>query len=449
MGFDLGGILKVLDFPGTVIGAGCDLLGLPPAVGNAVKVGVGVCSGDLLMVADGAVNLSSQLHQFQAGQTSYSPSGGQFGGCMGYAPSYPPVGGGYGAYGAGMPLNEQPYRQQEFQAVATLAQHFGEADSAGSFFHMHDGKVQFNDLAALSHDAYTPPDLKSAARFFLDNPGAWAQIARSQTGPFSSPFASPSDIQVAIRDLSQGSGMSCNSANPYPTCAPSYSGPCFAPPPQFGGYPPPGFGGGPGSGSFFPPLSGGYGSPFGGGFGGAYGSSYGGGLGGGYRSPFGGGFGGAYGSPCGGGFGGPLGGPAYDYGQMSPPGGDGRGFMGPGNVVPTFGGGALGDIMNNPGMSIEDKLEAVLTQMQDQTDRDLLSSTSALSKDNSKLAALSANPTDQSSQQQRAEIQNDQQMLQFNIQKLQDKRKNLFDMMTNTAAKYNEMSMLAIQNMSR
>jgi hypothetical protein len=358
MGFDIGSVLSVIDLPGTLIGGACQALGMSPATSNVIKTGLGVMSGDLLMAADGAVNLGKNIQC--AAQTSYFSPVGCAPPC-GYAPTCmvppPPLGcaspmGGYG-YGMGM----RGFEQQELWSVNTLANHFPQAERGGYGLGFPDGRITMSDLRSLSSSPWAPPDLRQASQFFVNNPGAWMQVARSPSLS-GQPSATPMDLQRASMGLtSQLYGPGC-------------CGPVLVGPPAPGGYPV-------GPAPMMPPV----------------------GIN-------------------------PLGSPYPPTGL--PPMGMGFGGMG---MSP------LGSIMNMPGMSMEARIMAILQQVENQQDQQLMNTASQLQQSGQQSGGYSTT--------------SDQQMLNLQLQNLMEARKNTFDTMSDIQQKFSDMSSLAIQNMGR
>ena len=96
-------------------------------------------------------------------------------------------------------------------------------------------------------------------------------------------------------------------------------------------------------------------------------------------------------------------------------------------------------ILDDPTLSHEDKIQLMLQQMSDGLDADIVDTLSA--QDSAK--------TGGTSQSDQVKAQKDSEQLQLKLQKLMERRKQMFDLMTNMSEKFNEMSKAAIQNMAR
>src|SRR6516225_418523 len=93
-----GGRMGFLDFIGDALGAltspftavldaGTKLLGLPPAIGDALKIAVGVATGDVVTLMQGSTQLMKDLAASSA-ETEYAPRADEaYGGADGWAPA--------------------------------------------------------------------------------------------------------------------------------------------------------------------------------------------------------------------------------------------------------------------------------------------------------------------------------------------------------------------------
>ena len=97
------------------------------------------------------------------------------------------------------------------------------------------------------------------------------------------------------------------------------------------------------------------------------------------------------------------------------------------------------EILDDPSLSLEDKIQLMLQQISDGLDKDILDTLSA--QDSAKASG--------SGQADQVKAQKDSEQLQLKLQKLIERRKQMFDLMTNMSEKFNEMSKAAIQNMAR
>ena len=108
--------------------------------------------------------------------------------------------------------------------------------------------------------------------------------------------------------------------------------------------------------------------------------------------------------------------------------------------------GSVSDIINNPHMSMEEKLQALLTLITRDTDDeilDVMKEMSSVREERSKLG------TDEKSRTRGAKLETTMEQLNLRLQKLMEKRKQMFDLMSNISSKFNEMAKQAIQNLGR
>jgi hypothetical protein len=108
--------------------------------------------------------------------------------------------------------------------------------------------------------------------------------------------------------------------------------------------------------------------------------------------------------------------------------------------------GSVSDIINNPNMSMEEKLQAILTIITRDTDDEILGVMQEMSSVRDERAGLG---TDAKSQARAAKLETTMEQLNLRLQKLMEKRKQMFDLMSNISSKFNEMAKQAIQNMGR
>jgi hypothetical protein len=108
--------------------------------------------------------------------------------------------------------------------------------------------------------------------------------------------------------------------------------------------------------------------------------------------------------------------------------------------------GSVSDIINNPNMSLEEKLQAILTLITRDTDDEILEVMQEMSSARSERAGLG---TDEKSRAREAKLETTMEQLNLRLQKLMEKRKQMFDLMSNISSKFNEMAKQAIQNLGR
>jgi hypothetical protein len=118
---------------------------------------------------------------------------------------------------------------------------------------------------------------------------------------------------------------------------------------------------------------------------------------------------------------------------------------------PSKSGGASGDIgsqitqiLGDPSMSIEEKIEAVLMLIEQDLDNQIGDTMQQMADGQSKAAGN--DPKDKAAAEK---SQNGQEQLNQKLQQLMERRKSMFDLMSNIDSKFNEMSSLAIQNLGK
>jgi len=193
----IGDALGAITAPFTaVIDAGTKLLGLPPVIGDALKIAVGVASGDFVTLMQGSTQLLKDLAG-SAAETEYAPSQDEaYGGTDGWAPTASLVAEGTHddstavdaaadgdddlaptALGAGA---EDP---EERQALDALARNFDAMNRDGGTFGLSADRVlSERELRVAAEDPDAPLDLKRAARYVLDHPDLLDRLSRSRDG---------------------------------------------------------------------------------------------------------------------------------------------------------------------------------------------------------------------------------------------------------------------------
>ncbi len=129
-------------------------------------------------------------------------------------------------------------------------------------------------------------------------------------------------------------------------------------------------------------------------------------------------------------------------GSRPPPPPVASGAEGPQTSGKTQGTGKFDSIINDPNLSMEDKIMMILSQIMDEVDDEILETMGQLDKDQAK-AAKEKDPNKKAAGDSAAK------KTELHLQNLMEKRKRMFDLMTNVSAKFNEMAKAAIQNMAR
>lgn len=107
-------------------------------------------------------------------------------------------------------------------------------------------------------------------------------------------------------------------------------------------------------------------------------------------------------------------------------------------------GGKVRDIINNPHLSIEEKLQAILMALTENVDGEMLKVMDDLAAAQDKQAGLSNTPENQKAI---TDAKRSVEMLNLRLQNLMEKRKAMFDLMSNMSTKFNEMAKTAINNL--
>lgn len=328
-------------------------LGLPPVVTDAVKAAVGACTGNVVLLADGATGVAAALAHAAPAFTEYVPYGGAAAACAGYARPPPSHGGCGPGYAGGVPHGAGEYggavgggsrgappdgQLGELErALLTLQAHFDTFDTAAGIG-WRDGLVGREDLQAIARSGGASPELRRAAGFLLSHPEYLNRLDTAAGVGFVDGRVGRDDVRAA---LAQVRAERC--ATPAP------SAPCPPPSPGAGG-----------------------------------------------------------------------------------------GCWGPG------GAGGIRDILNDPSLSIEEKLQLVLARLMEGTDDQILSTMDELAQAQARKAGLASDDKEGLAQAQRGE-----ELINMRLQKLIERRKQMFELMSNLSEKFNEMAKTAIQNLAR
>ena len=248
--------------------------------------------------------------------------------------------------------------QEKLKAFQTLHDEFGNALGEDGFFGSMDHKIDLDTLKDIANDSDASPELKRAARYVVDHPEAYAEIARTGNE------ISQGDLQIAIEDTQKKLGRVSNTG---------------VVPPSYGG---------------------------------EYGSS---------TSPVGSASSGSSTSSSG-----------MSADMQSE-------MQGLSNQIT--------DILNNPNMSIEEKIMEILMLLQQKNDLDLNQAMGDLNQVQGERNSIDRKGDD--AQSQLDKNSQDSSRVQFQIQQLMDKRKQLSELMSNIEASFNEMAKTAIQNVAR
>lgn len=111
----------------------------------------------------------------------------------------------------------------------------------------------------------------------------------------------------------------------------------------------------------------------------------------------------------------------------------------------------LDSILNAPGLSIEEKLRRVLMALTQRTDDELLEVMRELDEGSRANAAVTAKGASATAEDKAAmeRQRTDQQFLQMRLQELVERRKAMFELMSNLSASFHAMARTAIGNLGR
>lgn len=199
-----------------VIDAGTKLLGLPPVVGDALKIAVGAATGDVFTLMQGGTDLLKDLAGSPA-ETEYAPPKDEaFGGTDGWAPASSaraaPVTNGVTDADADLaavsaapddPVADltsvDDVEAEERRTLETLARSFDAMNrDHGLFGAFGDKVITEKELRESAEDPDAPIDLKRAARYLLDHPDLMERLSRSKDG--GDQGIARSDVDLAMSD---------------------------------------------------------------------------------------------------------------------------------------------------------------------------------------------------------------------------------------------------------
>ncbi len=101
-------------------------------------------------------------------------------------------------------------------------------------------------------------------------------------------------------------------------------------------------------------------------------------------------------------------------------------------------------IINDPRLSLEEKINAILTSLTEKMDDEILQTMDNLAAAQDRKAGIS---NDKGSEKALTESQRDIDRLSMRLQQLVEKRKTMFEMMSTLSMKFNEMAKTALNNM--
>jgi len=122
----------------------------------------------------------------------------------------------------------------------------------------------------------------------------------------------------------------------------------------------------------------------------------------------------------------------------------GTGVTGSTTLSPEFSARARQDILSDPSLGIEEKIQLLLESITESTDNEMLGVMGEMDR----LAKQKADLKDPNGKEAQ-DAARSMEKLQLRLQKLVERRKQMFDLMSNMSEKFNEMAKTAIQNMAR
>lgn len=160
MGAVKGG-LDVLAGPmGALFDVAASALKLPPVLTSAVKAVVGAATGNVVMAASGAAGVAQELFSNPPARTEYVPSRNPQAAAAGYAR----------AEGRS---HLDPEVLGYLEALRTVEQNFGWFERMSS---TRDGTLSLGDLRGVAGNPQASPELRKAAQFLVDNPGYFERL---------------------------------------------------------------------------------------------------------------------------------------------------------------------------------------------------------------------------------------------------------------------------------
>jgi hypothetical protein len=366
LGSALGGVTNLLS-GGALIDAAGNALGLPPVVTNTIKTVAGAVTGNVLLVADGAVGVAQELSKNQAAYTEYAAPKDDKVACEGYAKpetrsptrqeSSQATRGTWGSTAPGEVRPDgvlDPSMLKYRDALKTLEANFTLLDTVDG---VKNGRFTRKTLEKVADNPGMPASVREAARFLLAHPEYRTQLdTASQRGGMVDGTFSTQDVRAALSDVNARIAQYGVRGESTPMT------------------PPPGTGVG-----TQPPVSG-----------------------------------------------------TRPEEPSRPPSTGGAG------------GSSVKGIINDPGMSLEEKIEAILMVLTERMDNDILKTMDDLAAAQDAKAGIS---NDKGNEKKLADADRNIERINLRLQKLIEKRKMMFEMMSTLSMKFNEMAKTALSNM--
>jgi hypothetical protein len=364
-----------------------DTLGLPPLLTQSIKAATGAMTGNVLLAASGTLGVMSELQKNPPAQTEFSVCKDPARAQDGYAPAVPTQ----PALQAGY---LEPSVLEYRDALRTLAANYGILDTLCG---RKNEKFDTDTLQEAAHRLSLSPELRKAAAFLLEHPEYRNRLDTAGKGGSPDGTFSQKDVQLALKQVNEDiarHGVRPPTTPMPPAPPPFVPAPSLPPPSVPGPAPAP-----------VPPQPAPVPTP---------------------PPPV-----------CGA----PPGRPPGIPGETAPP-------TAPAPRPPPCGGrtGGVSDIINNPYMSMEEKLQTILALITQDTDDEILGVMQEMASVRDERATLG---TEQKDRQRAAKLETTMEQLNLRLQKLMERRKQMFDLMSTLSSKFNEMAKVAIQNLGR
>ncbi|XXF76667.1 hypothetical protein P2318_26965 [Myxococcaceae bacterium GXIMD 01537] len=340
-----------------------DSLGLPKLLTQSIKAGIGIATGNVMLVADGALGVMSELVKNPPAKTEFVPPRDTCRASEGYAPK-PAAPPGASAPSQGGILD--PSVLQYRDSLRQLSANFDLLDTLeGGTFTSKNGKISQETLRKAEGNPRLSQGLRDACRFLLSHPEYRNQLDTAGKGGRVDGTISMKDVQAALAkvnaDIARYGVSSPPTAKPQAPAAPAH----------------------PASPATSTPAA-----------------------------------------------------PAPSAPASSK-----------GGASHASGGGAsatVRDILNNPNLSIEEKIQAILMALEQNIDDEILKTMDDLAAAQDKRAGIENNEGNKKALQ---DADRNAEFIQMRLQQLMEKRKAMFDLMSNMSSKFNEMAKTAISNL--
>ncbi|HZX43366.1 MAG TPA: hypothetical protein VFE93_16115 [Myxococcaceae bacterium] len=215
-----------------VIDAGTKLLGLPPALGDALKIAVGAATGDFVTLMQGSTQLLKDLAG-SAAETEYAPPKDEaYGGTDGWAPTASARSSGASDDAESVEVPEEALTSvaisedqvvaeasegdqdpEEARALEALGRNFDALNrDHGPLRLLENTVITEQELHGAAEDPDAPLELKRAARYVLDHPDLLERLSRSKDRDQQGISRSDIDLVKGERQTGGGSAAAMSEA---------------------------------------------------------------------------------------------------------------------------------------------------------------------------------------------------------------------------------------------